>query len=83
MAAVAGLLGVQLTKKDAYALGDPSHELTTRSVLQTWQMILLAAILLLAVMMVVFVTFASFNGRENGVYSFFMSAHHGKEFAPI
>ena len=53
MAAVAGLLGVQLEKKDAYVLGDPCHELTCDTVRQTWTIVVIASGIWLAALLLV------------------------------
>ena len=58
MAVMAGLLGVQLDKKNCYILGDPRHELTTDMIGQAWNIVAVAAILLLEWMMVVFLSLA-------------------------
>ncbi len=39
MAAVAGLLGVRLEKKGAYALGDPDKPVTPATVRQAWRLV--------------------------------------------
>jgi len=39
MAAMAGLLGVRLEKKDVYVLGDPVNELTTDTVRSAWKLV--------------------------------------------
>jgi adenosylcobinamide-phosphate synthase len=43
MAVMAGLLGVQLEKKGAYALGDPIRPLTPAAVRDAWRLVVLAA----------------------------------------
>jgi adenosylcobinamide-phosphate synthase len=55
MAVMAGLLGVRLEKKDAYVLGDPRHKLSTGTIRQAWQIVVLAAVLLLTAMFAIFV----------------------------
>jgi adenosylcobinamide-phosphate synthase len=42
MAVMAGLLGVRLEKKGAYALGDPVHPLTPAAVRDAWRLVVLA-----------------------------------------
>jgi adenosylcobinamide-phosphate synthase len=55
MAAMAGLLGVELSKDDAYRLGDPLRPIDTRDITVAWRLVLRATIcaLLVAVMILV------------------------------
>jgi adenosylcobinamide-phosphate synthase len=44
MAAIAGLLGVRLTKPGHYELGDPQHPLTPRQITAAWRVVSLASL---------------------------------------
>ncbi len=44
MAAMAGLLGVQLSKKNAYVLGDADEPLTASKVRQAWRIVVVVAV---------------------------------------
>jgi adenosylcobinamide-phosphate synthase len=48
MAAMAGLLGVQLEKKGAYLLGDPRRPLSVETVKQAWRIVAVAGLLMAA-----------------------------------
>jgi adenosylcobinamide-phosphate synthase len=55
MAAMAGLLGVQLSKENAYRLGDPLRPIETRDITLAWRLVLRATFLALFVAVAVLV----------------------------
>ena len=52
MAAMAGLLGVRLDKKGSYSLGDANTPITLREVKQAWQIVVVAALGMIALSVV-------------------------------
>jgi adenosylcobinamide-phosphate synthase len=55
MAAMAGLLGVELAKENAYRLGDPLRPIETRDITAAWRLVLRATVLALFVAVAVLV----------------------------
>jgi len=47
MAAMAGLLGVELAKTGHYRLGDPLRPLSSRTIAAAWRLVVIAALLAL------------------------------------
>jgi len=62
MAVLAGLLGVELEKKDVYVLGDPQYPLTPQKVRQAWLLVSIAAMVMVVLCILATLVFAATRG---------------------